>query len=77
MFLGEFVLYKIVLLFVIVFMMACGRAPVAEDGGAVSGIRIVSLAPNITEAIFAVGAGAGIFLLIFWAVVKIAPAESG
>ena len=47
-------MYKIVLLFV-VFVMGCGRAPVADDVAA--GIRIVSLAPGITEAIYAVGAG--------------------
>ena len=50
----EYVLYKIILLFISVFVMGCGRVPVADYG---DDIRIVSLAPNITEAIFAVGAG--------------------
>ena len=55
--LRESVLYKIVLLFVGVFVMGCGRVPDLEVRRGGASIRIVSLAPGITEAIFAVGAG--------------------
>jgi len=49
-------MFKVFIFIVCVFVFGCGRAPNVVDK-AVSEIRVVSLAPNITEAIFAVGAG--------------------